>query len=671
MAQSQASGKPAGKRSTVRLAVLQIVLSLVLSAVFSAVPFVSALLFNKSSVPLAVFMAWYAFFPPLIILLYALWANRNEAAWLRAAGLIWIDLSTWFLLQYLFSAIAGASMILRLMALPAILSGNTLPFLIGGLLLLGGGLAFYFTGPRVAAPAARPAVAWTALSIILAIIIIALPVFIAVTANPARASVQANVPTTDRIFKWISEVYNLGDRRPGSEADHQAIAYLESELKKCGFSDVKVEKSNFDYWEPLQWELTLQPGTAGAWQAETFYVPYSGPTGKEGVTSEVVYLGNISSPKWQDVKDKIVLVDIPSTDIGWDQMKIFSYMAYEPENKLKGVAPTPYPVGWMLKYIDFYKQAETRHPAAIIGILKNYPDMGKLTYYAPYDGELRPIPSLYVKQDTGEKIKALAGAGKLSAKVVLQAKVAKQGGESANVYGVLPGRSETTLIFHSHHDAPWKSGVEDSSGVGMVMGLADYYAGIPAEQRPYTMIFMFTGGHMVGAATDRDFIARHKSDILSRTLFDIVIEHVADDYLPPSQPSTGASQPRGVFLTENPVAISIFAGNIASHNIDRTLLFPTGSPLGVPTDGSPFQKAGVPIVSLISGPAWLFDEGDTLDRVPKAQLEPLTRMYIDFVSSLAATPEWLLRFNLAWAVLGLLVLILTPLAALYVAFKRK
>jgi heme/copper-type cytochrome/quinol oxidase subunit 4 len=670
MDQPSAKQKQGGKNPALRSLIWQIVLSLVLSIVFSAFPLVSALLLDKSSLPLAIFMSWYALFPPLVIFLVILLMNRKADSWLRTMGIIWINLSIWFLLQYLFTAIAGASMLLRLLALPAILAGNTGLFLAGGLVFLIGGLILYFAGRSTGKPAARPAVAYAAISVLIAIIIVAIPVFMIAASNPAGKSPKASaLPSRDRIFSWISDVYNLGERRPGSEADHKAIQYLEAELRKSGLTDVRVETSKFDYWEPLKWELTLQRDNGQSWLAETFYVPYSGPTSKDGVTAEVVYLGDISSPKWQDVKDKIVLVDIPPADVGWDQMKIFTYMAYEPENMLKGIS-TPYPVGWMLKYIDFYKQAETRHPAAIIGILKGYPDMGKFTYYAPYDGELRPIPSLYVKQDAGDRIKELVAGGKLSAKVVLQANVAKMGGESANVYAVLPGRSDSKIMFQTHHDAPWRSGVEDSSGVGMVLALADYYAKVPAVERPYTMVFLFTGGHMVGGATNKDFIARHKADILSKTLFDIVIEHLADDYLPPNQ-ATGNSQPHGVFLTENPVGISIFANTVVSNNISRTLLFSTGSPLGVPTDGSEYHEAGVPIVSLISGPAWLFDEADTLDRVDKQHLEPIAGMYIDFVSKVGATPEILLRLNLTWIVLGLLIIIFSPLAALFLAYKRK
>jgi Zn-dependent M28 family amino/carboxypeptidase len=296
--------------------------------------------------------------------------------------------------------------------------------------------------------------------------------------------------------------------------------------------------------------------------------------------------------------------------------------------------------------------------------------MGKFTYYAPYDGELRPIPSLYVLPADGDRLINLVSSGKTSVNLVLQANVSKMGGESANVYAVLPGRSNSIVMFQSHHDSPWRSGVEDSSGTGMVLGLAEYYARLPQMDRPYTMVFLLTGGHMVGGATNKDFIARHQADLLSRTILDIVIEHIADDYLPPAAP-TGNAQPHGVFLSENPVTVGLFATSIASSHISRTLLFPTSSPLGVPTDGFPYFQAGVPIVSLISGPAWLFDQEDTLDRVAKEYLSPLAGMYIDFTSRMGSTPEPLLRLNLTVFVLGLLILIASPLAALFFAYRKR
>ena len=649
--------------------IVSLVVSLALSIVFSAIPFVSALALDKSSLTLALFMAWYSLFPPLVILLVSLWMMAGKAPWLRVIAAIWISLSVWFLLQYLLTALAGLSVLIRLFALPAIFAGPPLPFLVSGLILLAAGILLYIFGKRAASPSAKPALAWTALSLLVIITFVLMPVIIAVTANPSIKSPSANIlPTRDQVFGYVSDMYNLGERRPGSEIDHNAITYLDAKLREFGYTDVRVEKSNFDYWEPVKWSIDVQPGTASAWSPETFYVPYSGPTAAEGISADVVYLGNISSPDWQDVKGKIVLVDIPPTDVSWDQMKLFTYMAYEPEKMLKGWAH-PYPIGWMMKYSSFYDKVKERQPAGIIGILRGYPDMGNFTYYAPYEGILRPIPSMYLKAEAGDRLKAQVAAGKTSVKLVLDARVAVMGGESANVYAVLPGQSDKIIIFHSHHDSPWRSGVEDSSGVGVVLGLAKYYSQVPLADRPYTLIFLLTGGHMVGGATDVDFVEKHQADILPKAMYDIAIEHIADDYLPPAAP-TGNAEPRGVFMTENPVTVALYAKSVAAAGLSRTLVFPTGTPLGVPTDAQDFGRAGIPVVTLISGPAWLFDEHDTLDRVDVARLAPLSAMYIDFASRIGATPQWLLRLNLTWATLVLL-LVMSLLAALFVAYRKQ
>ena len=653
----------------VRLPIGQIVLFVMLALIFSALPFVLALVLDKSSLPFAVFTTWYTLAPPIVLFLLALRLSWREPHWLRALGRIWMLVSLWFIVQYIFAALAGVHLLFRLFSFPVVTTGEASYFLIGGLFLLIGGAILWYLGKRAGTPQPKPLASRIVLALLLLIVFIALPLFIiSILGLGAGTALGASIPTQDQIFGYISDVYNLGERRPGSAADQKAIAYLADKLRAFGYTDVRVEKSNFDYWEPVLWSLTVQPGGSSAWEAETFYVPYTGPTKPEGITAEIVDLGNISTPKWQDVTGKIVLVDIPATDISWDQMKLFSFLAFDPDQSAKGWHH-PYPIGWGMKWVPFYQQAESRHPAGIVGILRDHPSMGKFAHYVPYDGELRAVPGLYLLPAEGDRLKAEIAKGKTTAKLVLDAQVTKKGGESANVYAVLPGKSASTYIVHSHHDAPWRSGVEDSSGVGMVLGLARYYSQVPQSQRERTMVFLFTGGHMVGGQTNTDFIAKHRNDILARTLFDIVIEHIADDYNPPAAP-TGNVEPRGTFVTENPVAVSLFATVVQQHNAMRTLVFPTGTPLGVPTDGGQYQRAGVPVVSLISGPTWLFDDDDTLDRVAKQELVPLTRMYVDFIHRLNAVPDLLLQFNLTVMVVGLLALALSPLAALAMAWKK-
>lgn len=653
----------------------QVVLFLVLALVFSALPFVCALLLDKSSIGLAFFITWYALIPPVVFLLLGWLLYHAEPDWRTFVGRVWIGIGIWFLIQVLLNLASGLHVIVTLLTLPTMTAGGT-GFLVGALLFLGGGVALALVGRFQAGVssdlAGQQGLFLGATAALLALVLIGLPLVIILTTRlPDSISGGPAVPTEDEIFGWIEAVYNMGDtgdRRTGSEADQMTIDYLQEQLRAFGFTEVHAEPYTFHYWEATAWGVTVNPGGDDAEELPSFYVPYSGPTGPEGLTGELVYLGEGGEADFEgaDVAGRIILVELPPIVIGWDQQKLFTFMAFDPANTVGAGEETwehPYPIGWLFGYLEVYERAVANGAAGIVGILQGYPDMGEFTYYAPYDGILRAIPSLYVMEDDGERLVEAAQAGDVTVQLVLDAAVSEGGGETATVYGVLPGRSDTVIFVHSHHDAPFRSGVEDSSGVGMVLALAQYYAQIPEDARDRTMVFAFTGSHMVGAPSNEAFIEAHRDDIMANMLFDVAIEHIADDYNPPAPP-TGLVEPRGIFITENPVIVSLVARSVARHDIYRTLLFPTGTPLGVPTDAGPFQRAGYPIISNISGPTWLFDDDDTLDRVAREQLVPLAEMYIDLIGGMNGVGDPLLRFNLnVWAIV-FVAAVLTPLAAL-------
>ncbi len=641
----------------------QVILFLVLSILFSALPFVFALLLNKSSVVLAISMAWYAAFPPVILLILAWLLYHSESSWVVITGRLAVSVGIWFGLQALFAALLNVHILIQLFALPSTLAGGQ-GYLLGTLVFLGGGLVLWLAGSRqgfkrtsvhgktIFTVSSAAFLGLSVLGLLLLIVLTTIP-----ATNPVSAGVEA--PTQNEIFGYISDVYNLGIRRPGWPATLQAKDYIVNQLKAFGFQDVNVEPYTFDLWKEKSWSLTVRKD-AVAWQPETYFFPYSGPTGPEGVEAELAYVGEPTEANFSavDVTGKIVLVDLPATIISWDEMKLFTFMAYDPQNTAEGWAH-PYPIGWPV--IEAYDLAKAHGATGLVGILHDYPDDGSFGYYAPYDGVIRPLPSLYVLDKDGQRLIEQIKAGPTTARLVLDADVTKSGGTAWTIYGVLPGQRQDIVMLHSHYDSPWQSGVEDSSGVGMVLGLARYYAQVPADQRRNTMVFFFGGTHMIGAPANTAFLEAHKDDIMSKLLVDIAIEHIADDYNPPAAP-TGLVEPRGNFIFENPVMVSALAESVANHNIYRMLLFPTGTPLGVPTDAGNFFEAGYPVSSMICGPVGLFDNNDTLERVAVDQLAPMSAMYIDFIGRLGRVAAPLLRFNLnVWAVIITAILLL-PLA---------
>jgi hypothetical protein len=552
------------------------------------------------------------------------------------------------------------------LTLPSILAGGE-SYLLGAALFIIGGILLWFYPSRHLASSKKTRPIWFSVStaLLLAIVFLGLPLFIFFTSRPVKAIPEtgAALPTEEEVFGYVKQMYDLGIRRPGWEAAAQAEDLLANNLRDFGFEEVNVEPYTFDLWRENAWSLTIDP-QGEAWQPETYFVPYSGPTPPDGVEAQILYLGEGEEADFAaaDVSGKIVLVDLPPTNISWAQMKLFAYMAYDPD----GTVPDwehPYPIGWLQDVDRVHDLAQQGGAVGFIGVLQAYPEMGNFAYYAPYDGTLRPVPGLYVLDKDGDRLRQMVASGQVTARLVLDASVSENGGTAWTVYGVLPGRDDKIVMVHAHYDAPWRSGVEDSSGVGMVSGLARYFASLSAEQRPHKMIFIFMGSHMVGAPSNHVFMEQHAEDIMGKLLVDICIEHIADDYNPPDAP-TGMVEPRGDFLTENPLLVSLFAGAVRDHNAYRTLLFPTGTPLSVPTDAGMFALSGYPVSSMISGPVWLFDDDDTLERVAKDQLAPLSAMYADYIFRLGRIPTSLLRFNLnTWTII-LTALLLTPLATL-------
>lgn len=648
--------------------VWQLVLFLVLGILFSALPFIFALLLDKSNLPLAIITAWYAAFPPVILLILAWLLYHDESSWAAAAGRMAVSVGIWFALQALFSALVKAHILVRLLALPATLAGGK-GYTLGALVFLIGGLALWIAGPRLglgrrATPSKSTFAVGTAAFLVLAVLGLALLIALTTVRATALPLGGPKAPSQEEVMRYTTAIYDMGIRRPGWPATQQAKDYVVSQLQSFGFKDVRVEPYTFDLWKESAWSLTVDPA-GRAWQPETYIYPYSGPTDSKGIEADMVYVGKPTEENFAQagVTGKIVLVDLPATNISWDQMKLFTFMAYDPDKTAKGWSH-PYPIGWPV--LEVSELAQAHGAAGLVGILHEYPKMGTFSYYAPYDGEIRPVPGLYVRDEDGQRMIAQLQGGQTRARLVLNADVSKGGGTAWTVYGVLPGKRDDIVMVHTHYDAPWRSGIEDSAGVGMVLGLARYYAQMPAKAREHTMIFYFGGSHMIGARANTAFMQTHAADVMSRLVVDIAIEHISDDYNPPNAPA-GLVEPRGNFVYENPVMVSALAGSVADHGSYRTLLFPTGTPLGVPTDAGMFAREGYPVSSLISGPVWLFDDDDTLERVAVKELAPLSAMYIDFIGRLGRVADPLLRFNLnVWTVIITAVL-LVPLATLSAA----
>ena len=465
------------------------------------------------------------------------------------------------------------------------------------------------------------------------------------------------IPSEEEVFGWLLDLYSFGRRIPGSEADLKAERYLRDKLMEFGFENVSMEPIDVTLWLAKRWELEVRPEGGEAARLPCFYVPYSAPT--SGLEGELVYVGEGQVEDFDkvDVEGKVVMVSVRFPPLPVSLLRSIAYFTHDPRETI-----TPnwvHPATWIRLNCmgmglieggyDAYEIARERGAIGFIGVLEDYPKLGdELTYYAPYDGVMRPLPGVWVSKETGAKLKDMLDKGRVRARIVLEAEIRPS--VTHNVYGLLPGKTDEVIIVHSHHDGPFQSAVEDASGCSVVLALAKHFAQLArlGERMNRTLLFLFTAGHFYGGAQgigQRAFIEVHKDDLMKRALIDICVEHVAKECIERDGAwvVTEEVEPRAIFTNDNPVLVEIVKNAIVRNGVERILVLPTNTPIDVPTDAHLFWKSGIPIYSLISGPVYLFDASDTPDKVAKDQLPLLTKMFADVIEELDAIPAEKIR----------------------------
>ena len=247
----------------------------------------------------------------------------------------------------------------------------------------------------------------------------------------------------------------------------------------------------------------------------------------------------------------------------------------------------------------------------------------------------RPIPGVWIRGSDGARIRNLLGAGPV--RIRLEAQSKRETITCHNVIGELSGADDELVVIGSHHDGPWASAVEDASGISLVLAQATYWSQVPAAERPHRLLFLLNAGHMAGGAGVHAFIRDHP-DLLPRIVLEIHLEHAANEFkerdgqLGP----TGEPEPRWFFTSQNPELERSVIAALRAEGIDRALVIAPDAFGDQPTtDGGPFHPAGVPLVNYLTAPFYLFDAMDTLDKIHRESLVPISRATIRMVEATA------------------------------------
>jgi len=274
----------------------------------------------------------------------------------------------------------------------------------------------------------------------------------------------------------------------------------------------------------------------------------------------------------------------------------------------------------------------------VVGVLRDYPE--SVRYHNEYyRRSLLQIPGVWVTRSTGATLRGLL---RRDTEAELELVVDRERVSSRTVLGVIPGRTQETVMVQSHHDSVGPGAVEDASGSAEVIALAEHYGRLAAQGavREKTLLFVTFDSHFTGYQAHQEFARRFALDPGSP--YDLVlnatIEHVGLRAVRGPDGSfvgTGETEPRGIFENLNPQLKWELARAVRRHGLGATSLLNASlleySRSGIPTDASFMLLSGVPTVSLVSGPLYLYDDADTPEWVDVDQLVPVAQLFIDLI----------------------------------------
>jgi len=447
--------------------------------------------------------------------------------------------------------------------------------------------------------------------------------------------VDLDLPSDDRMLAWIEQLCRTPHRRPGTGEGRQAEEWALALFRRIGLENVAADPVPITVWTPTRWSLEVEGEPLSC-----FFVLNTGFTGPRGVTAPLVYAGAGRPKDFEplQVRGKIVVAEtafprLPSglllrlvgacyhlCDPGRElKLTDGQYMNFVRKNFVGGAATAE-----EAPDREVYWQAQKRGAAGICLILKSQP-AGTNSHYGPYDGLMKPMPGLWIGRFEGPALRRAARHG-ATARLVLEG--TQRPGQMRNVWGVLPGMSEETLLVTSHLDSPFQGAVEDGAGMAQLLAQAEAWSRIPKARRPRTLVFVAGAGHFYGWEGGHAF-AGANADLMKHTRVLITLEHLGGKEVRGkgrAYRETGRRALSVIFTTPDPRLIATVIRALETKPAEMTAAVPA-TLLGPvpPTDAMGYVlESGVPLISWIGCPYYLLDEHDTLDKVDARALHALS-----------------------------------------------
>ena len=313
--------------------------------------------------------------------------------------------------------------------------------------------------------------------------------------------------TPEEAIEWASVKHNNLPTLTGSSEWLNYMSFLETTLDTYGVVDGTRNAWLFERWhtseDSTQWSLSSD----GASVRVAHYGAYSGSTGPEGITAELIYYDHENPP--ESIEGKIVVIPTrkhPNPPYSDNYLINYTFNDYEYATDAETlpapfefVPPTEsftFDIWWQLAQgLDRIPRDGNAAGAIIVYDMAYERTKGLYTFGVP---TLYNSPTLILSREDGAKVIDDAKQGK-SATLRLEAVV--ETSEAFQYIAYLPGANYGTpedeqIILVNHTDGP--SITQDNGALGL-LGIVKYFSNFPQSERPRTLtVFLDCRHYMPG-----------------------------------------------------------------------------------------------------------------------------------------------------------------------------
>jgi hypothetical protein len=387
-------------------------------------------------------------------------------------------------------------------------------------------------------------------------------------------------------------------RIAGTQSETWTNEWAEAKFRALGLQDIR--RQPFDLppqWFPVSYDFGVI-GDGGAPRKFATVRPAVGSTSTPpgGLEVEAVWVGLGSAADFvgRDVRGKAVVI----------------------LNEI-GEAAGSQTAAWM----GASKRAADRGAAALVVV---YGSTGNMTAWGPLGGGVR-LPGFAIGYEDGLALREMIGTGQ-PVKIRMQSEVKTVPGlKSTSVWGTLPGATDENIIVMAHQDAYFDGALDNASGLAVMVALAEHFAKVPQRRR--SIQFVATAGHHAGSPNSA-WLHEHRETALAKTALMINCEHLS---------ATEAFVFRDAKQRANAFSPLRYYFNGSSQLSD--IMFGAFRTFGIATfpdwqDGAGemgHAKLDAPSLQILRSPDDKHSDADTIDWVPAAGLEAVTRAYAKII----------------------------------------